>query len=64
MIADMARAAAPLGGVLRCLRCGRDKPVGGPSKIGRYLTRGWPKCCGETMRWITQRELIVEGEEN
>jgi hypothetical protein len=46
------------GGVLRCETCKRSRPLG---SIGYKLDHGWPKCCGYTMRWWTQRQ-IDEGE--
>lgn len=40
------------GGILRCETCG----ITGTPKP-RYWRDGWPKCCGYTMRWWTQRQL-------
>lgn len=40
------------GGHLECLRCGKIKPLG---DISDKLKNGWPKCCGYTMRWITNK---------
>jgi hypothetical protein len=42
------------GGVLRCETCRRTSPLG---SIGHKLANGWPKCCGYTMRWWTQRQI-------
>ena len=42
------------GGYLRCTCCGKKRPLG---DAGAKLSRGWPKCCGYTMRWYTQSEL-------
>lgn len=42
------------GGLLRCRTCGVEKPLG---DVGDKLRHGWPKCCGHTMQWITQRQL-------
>lgn len=42
------------GGILRCEQCGTTKPLGEPSK---KLRHGWPKHCGYTMRWWTQRQI-------
>lgn len=42
------------GGLLRCMTCGREKPLGDP---GEKLSEGWPRCCGYTMRWITERQF-------
>jgi hypothetical protein len=43
-----------LGGVLRCETCKNIKALG---DIGAKLNSGWPKCCGYTMRWWTQRQI-------
>lgn len=48
---------AHFGGILRCITCGNQKPLG---HIARHLRDGWPRCCGETMRWITERQLAGE----
>ena len=45
------------GGILRCTgecSCRQDLSE---RQIAKYLRYGWPKCCGYTMRWVTQREL-------
>lgn len=42
------------GGKLVCQTCGIEKPLG---DVSGNLKHGWPKCCGYTMRWITQNEL-------
>lgn len=42
------------GGYLECTECGHKKPLG---NAGNKLANGWPKCCGYTMRWFTQKEL-------
>jgi hypothetical protein len=47
------------GGVLRCLHCGHEEPLG---DVAHHLAHGWPRCCGYTMRWLTQRELDAEKE--
>lgn len=49
-----------IGGVLRCTACGSEEPVGGASTISLYLQVGWPRCCGLTKRWVTQKELNEE----
>jgi hypothetical protein len=46
-----------MGGVLRCHRCKREQPMKG---AGGYLRGGWPECCGETMEWLTARQLATE----
>lgn len=43
-----------MGGYLECQTCGAKQGLG---NVGEKLLRGWPKCCGYTMRWITAREL-------
>lgn len=48
------------GGVLRCTVCQREEPLGDPDV--RVYGGGWPRCCGLTMRWWTQR-LIAAGED-
>ena len=53
--ADVADLAA-LGGILRCGECGTTRPLHA-GDIAGYIQYGWPKCCGYTMTWITQREL-------
>lgn len=49
----------PFGGILRCTTCGTKRPLG---DVAVKLAHGWPKCCGYTMRWVTQRELDAEGK--
>jgi hypothetical protein len=46
---------AGFGGYLRCESCRRREPLGNPGR--RVLGEGWPKCCGYTMRWWTQRQI-------
>jgi hypothetical protein len=43
------------GGYLRCETCRRCEPLGNPGR--RVTGEGWPKCCGYTMRWWTQRQI-------
>lgn len=45
------------GGILRCETCGHTRGLG---NIGNELQGGWPKCCGYTMRWVTDREMEEE----
>ena len=44
------------GVFLRCETCRRMEELGSP---GRRIAggQGWPKCCGYTMRWWTQRQI-------
>ena len=44
------------GGILKCDICGYEEPI---NNIGYQLQNGWKKCCGKTMRWITENELKV-----
>lgn len=44
------------GGFIRCETCGSQAPMSG-DRAGRYTRHGWPKCCGYTMRWWTQRQV-------
>lgn len=45
------------GGLLRCTKCGLELPLG---EVGPRLRHGWPRHCGYTMRWVTQRQLDEE----
>lgn len=42
------------GGFLRCETCGHKRVLG---DVGDKLAHGWPKHCGYTMRWWTQRQI-------
>lgn len=42
------------GGFLRCSHCGEREELG---SVGTKFEKGWPKCCGYTMEWITQRQI-------
>lgn len=42
------------GGVLRCETCHFTVPL---RNVAAKLRDGWPRCCGTTMRWWTQRQL-------
>ena len=42
------------GGFLRCESCRYQQDLG---SVGFMLRVGWPKCCGYTMRWWTQRQI-------
>jgi len=44
------------GGHLRCESCGFGYPMR-PGMAGRFTAKGWPRCCGHTMRWWTQRQI-------
>ena len=51
---------AVAGGVLRCSKCSAEQPLG---DVGLHLGHGWPACCGQTMTWVTQRQLSAESRE-
>lgn len=55
--AAMAADLAVAGGILRCGTCKQEEPLG---DIASHLTRGWPKCCGLTMTWLSLRTLAAE----
>ena len=48
---EIAARAFPKGGLLECLKCGNWKRVS-PREIGDYLRQGWPKCCGQIVRFV------------
>jgi hypothetical protein len=54
IVAAIAADLAPLGGILRCRTCHGERPLG---DVAGSLRSGWPKCCGQTMTWVTQRQL-------
>jgi hypothetical protein len=60
MITRIASALSGFGGILRCTICKRERPLG---DIGGKLRHGWPKCCGYTMTWVTQRQLDEEARD-
>jgi hypothetical protein len=41
-------------GILRCAKCSSTQDLG---DTGHRLANGWPKCCGLTMTWWTQRQI-------
>lgn len=53
----MAVELNQFGGVLRCQKCQTEQGIG---DIARRLREGWPKHCGYTMTWVTQR--MLDGE--
>ena len=57
---DVFKAA---GGLLRCHHCGGERELDG-EKIARYFDEGWPRCCGQTMEWITDRQLDKEAPDD
>lgn len=54
--ASMGSDLAKLGGLLRCEKCGHEIPLP-VGRLGDYLANGWPEHCGETMTWVTRRQL-------
>lgn len=61
LLAGMDRRVAQeladhVGGILRCSTCRRSEVIDGQN-VARYLQDGWPKCCGQTMLWMTRRQL-------
>lgn len=44
-----------IGGVLRCLTCGKQIP-----RVAAGLNYGFPKCCGNVMTVVTERQLQEE----
>jgi len=51
-----ATSLGGFGGFLRCEKCYRQKLMA-PGASGGYISRGWPRCCGYTMRWWTQQQI-------
>ena len=41
---------------LRCRACGAEEHPSGDD-MARYFRRGWPKCCGQTMRLTAHGEV-------
>jgi len=41
--------------LVRCWTCGRCK-VCPPADLLRYVHRGWPRCCGQTMAYFAETE--------
>ena len=57
MYSDMAEKI--YGGELRCEKCGiKIKPL--KNDIVTFLQSGWPRHCGETMRYVSAKELTEE----
>lgn len=52
---------AHFGGFLRCEQCGHSAELGNPGRRVMGGEGGWPKHCGYTMQWWTQRQ-IDDGE--
>jgi len=44
--------------LVRCIHCGKEQTV----DFGFCLGKGWPKCCGYTMRLMTQaKDIDIDG---
>ena len=56
MSEEIGRDLDTHGGVLRCETC-LTMHVLEPGDTGHYTAHGWPKCCGSSMRWWTQRQI-------
>jgi hypothetical protein len=54
--AVIGQALGGFGGFLRCESCGAVEDMT-DDRAGRYTADGWPRCCGYTMRWWTQRQV-------
>lgn len=52
-----SEATAGFGGYLRCESCGRRSRSLTKMQQASYYADGWPRCCGYTMRWWTQRQI-------
>jgi hypothetical protein len=58
--AAVAADLAVAGGVLRCGTCKREQPLG---DVASHVRHGWPRCCGQTMTWVTRRMLLARERE-
>ena len=47
----LARDVYPNGGLLHCLKCGREQHFT-TEDAAQYLKSGWPRCCGLSMRSV------------
>lgn len=56
MYAEITDSLDQFGGFLRCETCGSIKELE-VGAAGRYTRKGWPECCGRTMRWWTQKQI-------
>jgi len=45
----------PKGGFLLCDRCGYELKIKS-SDCAYYLAKGWPKCCGNTMKICNENQ--------
>ena len=51
MYREMGESLAPPGSILSCKVCEYTEPLT-PELAQRYLQKGWPKHCGQTMRMV------------
>ena len=49
-----------MGGVLRCNVCLIERGLG---DVGLHMRQGWPMHHGQTMTWVTARQLREEGRD-
>lgn len=55
---SVAESLHGFGGFLRCEECGYRPFVAlTDADTTHYLANGWPRHCGYTMRWWTQRQI-------
>jgi hypothetical protein len=52
----VAKDISGMGGILQCPTCKNKFPLA-EGRVGGFLAHGWPKCCGLTMEWITDKQL-------
>jgi len=44
--------------LVKCIHCGKEQTV----DFGYCLGKGWPKCCGYTMRLMTKaKDIDIDG---
>lgn len=53
---EVSASLDQFGGYLRCETCRTVKQLEAGA-AGRYTAKGWPSCCGHTMRWWTQQQI-------
>jgi hypothetical protein len=52
-----ARAFSRQGGIWCCRVCAKEKDLGSSDDV---VHGGWPRCCGQAMRWMTRLEVAPE----
>lgn len=55
----IAESLKGFGGFLRCEHCGKRSALDDDMDVRNYLRDGWPRHCGYTMRWWTQRQVLA-----